>query len=73
MTMCVIRVLKRMLDLRGRKLQEAGENCMMRKFIIRTIRKIEYANKIKEDEIGGACSRHGEMRNAYQILVGKPE
>jgi hypothetical protein len=21
----------------------------------------------------GACSMHGEMRNAYKILVGKPE
>jgi hypothetical protein len=23
--------------------------------------------------MGGACSAHGEMRNAYKILVGKPE
>jgi hypothetical protein len=27
---------------------------------------------IKEDEMGGACSTHGEMRNAFKILVGKP-
>jgi hypothetical protein len=25
------------------------------------------------DEIGGACSTYGEKRNAYRILVGKPE
>jgi hypothetical protein len=25
----------------------------------------------KEDEMGGSCSTHG--RNAYKILVGKPE
>jgi hypothetical protein len=23
--------------------------------------------------MGGACSMHGEMRNAYRILVGRPE
>jgi hypothetical protein len=23
--------------------------------------------------MGGACNVHGEMRNAYKILVGKPE
>jgi hypothetical protein len=28
---------------------------------------------VKEDEMGGACSNHGEKRNAYRILVGKPE
>jgi hypothetical protein len=25
------------------------------------------------DEMGEACSAHGEMRNAYQILVREPE
>jgi hypothetical protein len=24
-------------------------------------------------EMGGACSTNGEKRNAYRILVGKPE
>jgi hypothetical protein len=27
----------------------------------------------KEDEMGKACSTNGEKRNAYRILVGKPE
>jgi hypothetical protein len=27
----------------------------------------------KEDEMGRACSTNGEKRNAYRILVGKPE
>jgi hypothetical protein len=26
-----------------------------------------------EDEMGGACSMYGEMRNALKIFVGKPE
>jgi hypothetical protein len=28
---------------------------------------------VKEDEIGRACSMNGDKRNAYRILVGKPE
>jgi hypothetical protein len=27
----------------------------------------------KEDEMGRACRAHGEKRNAYRVLVGKPE
>jgi hypothetical protein len=28
---------------------------------------------VKKDEIDRKCSRNGEKRNAYRILVGKPE
>jgi hypothetical protein len=28
---------------------------------------------VEVDEMGGVCSTHGEMRNAYKVLVGKPE
>jgi hypothetical protein len=28
---------------------------------------------VKEDEMGRKCSKHGEKRNAYEILIGKPE
>jgi hypothetical protein len=28
---------------------------------------------MKEGEMGGTYSMHGRMRNAYNILVGKPE
>jgi hypothetical protein len=28
---------------------------------------------VKEDDIFRACSTNGEKRNAYRILVGKPE
>jgi hypothetical protein len=28
---------------------------------------------VKEDEMGRACSTNGERRNAYRMLVGKPE
>jgi hypothetical protein len=29
--------------------------------------------QVKEDEMGRACSTNGGKRNAYRILVGKPE
>jgi hypothetical protein len=28
---------------------------------------------VNEDEMGRACSTNGEKKNAYRILVGKPE
>jgi hypothetical protein len=28
---------------------------------------------VKEDEVSRARSMHGEMKNVYRILVGKPE
>jgi hypothetical protein len=31
------------------------------------------SNHLKEDEMGRACSTNGGKRNAYRILVGKPE
>jgi hypothetical protein len=31
------------------------------------------SNQVTEDEMGGACNTNGENRNAYRILVGKPE
>jgi hypothetical protein len=35
--------------------------------------KYNYNGQVKEDEMGEACSTNGEKRNAYRILVGKPE
>jgi hypothetical protein len=29
--------------------------------------------QVKEDERSGACNTHGEMINAYKILVRKPD
>jgi hypothetical protein len=30
-------------------------------------------DQVNQDEIGRECSTHGETRDAYRILVGKPE
>jgi hypothetical protein len=35
--------------------------------------KQNYNDQFKEDEMDRACSTNGEKRNAYRILVGKPE
>jgi hypothetical protein len=59
--------LREYLDLRERKWQDAGEDCIMRSFITCMLQQV------KEDETGGACSMHGEVRNAYKSLVEKPE
>jgi hypothetical protein len=32
-----------------------------------------YSDQVKEDEMGRTCSTNGAKRNAYRILVGKPE
>jgi hypothetical protein len=31
------------------------------------------SDKVKQDEMGRACSTIGEKRNTHRILVGKPE
>jgi hypothetical protein len=48
-----------------------GRKLIMNSYIYTSICK--YINKAKEDEIGMACSMDGERRNAYGILIGKPE
>jgi hypothetical protein len=52
---------------------EVRENCIMWSSITCTLRQINYNDKIKKDEMGRACNTDKEKRNAYRILVGKPE
>jgi hypothetical protein len=35
--------------------------------------KFYQSDKIKEYEMGGACSSDGKRRGVYRVLVGKPE
>jgi hypothetical protein len=55
------------LDLQGRKWLEAGEECIMRSFIICSHSQTLRVKLTKEEE---TC---GEVRNLYKILVGSPE
>jgi hypothetical protein len=32
-----------------------------------------FDDQITENEIGKTCITHGKTRNAYKVLVGKPE
>jgi hypothetical protein len=34
--------------------------------------KYYYNDQIEEDEMGGPCSAHEKVRNAYKMLVRKP-
>jgi hypothetical protein len=55
------------LDLRERKWQEAGEDCIMRSFITCTLHKIlGYQNK--EGEMDRTCSIHGrEVKHSVSV------
>jgi hypothetical protein len=53
----------------------AGENCIMNSSIICSLlfTKYYYDGQIKEDETGRQVAAMGETKNAYKVLVGKPE
>jgi hypothetical protein len=54
------RLLGRVFGLnRGVGVTGGGGNCIMR--------------SSREDEMGGVCSAHVEVRTAYRMLAGKPE
>jgi hypothetical protein len=38
-----------------------------------TLRQYNKNDRVKEDEMGRACSTNGAKRNAYRILVGTPD
>jgi hypothetical protein len=59
------------VDLRGRKLQEAGEDCIMRSFTTCTLHQILLGcDQDKKDKIGGHVVRMGD-KTEYKILIGK--
>jgi hypothetical protein len=60
------------LHLREKKLQEDGENFIVRNFIICTLHLI-LLGRSHEDEIGGYVARMGQMINIYKIWIGKHE
>jgi hypothetical protein len=61
-------------SVRGMKRQEVGENCIMRNFIACNLLKyIIRIIKSRRMRWVGHVARMGDKRNAYRILVGKPE
>jgi hypothetical protein len=56
----------------GRKWREAGEDCIMRSFIL--VRFTDYFKVIKSRmRWAGHVARMREVRNAHNILAGKTE
>jgi len=51
-----------------------GENGIVRSFVICTLTKHRWVAKIKQKEIGEACSTYGDDRGGfYGFMVGKPD
>jgi hypothetical protein len=63
------RVLRRIFGCKGRKWQEAGEDCIMRGFVICTSLSIIREVKLRMMRLAGNVACTGENRNAYIILV----
>jgi len=53
--------------------REAGRNCIMKRFIARTLRKTLVRNQIKDDEMGRTWGAHERVDKCIKHLVGKPE
>jgi len=57
------------LDLRGRKVQDAGGDCIMRSFLTYAspyVIRVSKSRRIRWEE---HVTRTGTMRNAYNIMV----
>jgi hypothetical protein len=62
------------LDLGWKKWQEAGEDCIMRSFITcKNYQILLGLSSQRKMRRVGHVAHMGEMRNAYKILVRKPE
>jgi hypothetical protein len=53
------------------RVEGAGEDCIIRSFV--RFSKYYFGDKIKEDEMGGACRPDGRDKCIHKILVGKPD
>jgi len=54
------------LDLRGRKWQEAAEDCIMRSFITCTLHIYYLDDQVKEDALGGTWNTRGRNEKSIQ-------
>jgi hypothetical protein len=61
------------LDRKETKRQEVGENCIMRRFITYSLPSIIRMIKLRRMRRAWYVVRIGAKRNAYRILVGKPD
>jgi hypothetical protein len=63
------------MNLRGRKLLDAGKDYIIKSFITRTFCQYYCSDEIKEDkmEVVGHVAHMEKMRTMYKSLVGIPE
>jgi hypothetical protein len=61
------------VDLRGRKWQEAGEDCAMRSFITCMVDENVVRVFVTRQIRWGSCSMYGKVRNVFKVLIAKPE
>jgi hypothetical protein len=45
----------------------------MKNFMNSSLLHVLLGHQIKDDEMGGTCSKHGDMRNECKFLVGEIE
>ena len=67
------RVLRGIFGSRRRGDGGDGEDCITKSFMIYTVHQNFSGEKLKEDEISGACSTYGDRRCAYGVYVMRPE
>jgi hypothetical protein len=61
------------LHVRGRVWHKTADNCITRNFIICNLHQYNKDHYIKEDGMGGTCSKHGTGVNFMQTFTGKWE
>jgi hypothetical protein len=49
------------------------KNYIKRTIMIFTFHQYKQNDEVEENELGGACTPHGGIRDACRLLVGKPE
>jgi hypothetical protein len=60
------------LDLRWRKEEQDGGNCILSSFIVCTSSKYYYGDQIVLDDMDSACGARGKRLHSYGISVRKP-
>jgi hypothetical protein len=66
-------VLRRIFGPRKEVVSKYGENYTIRNFIICTLHQMLYMGDQNKADETGLLASVGDVRNAYAILVGKPE
>lgn len=67
------KILSRIVVPTRQNITEWWDTYVTRNLTIFSLNRIFLRCQIREDEIGGLCITHGDMKNAYKILVRNPK